>query len=719
MRAVRRLETDDARCLRASVVLPTFRAFAEECELSLHVSTFCLFFLSYQLTLRKLFNYNCYFQVIMNCLEGQASYIYVSIDLDSYTIECKDNGSGFCASYYECAANDMWNCTSKSSGCRGEALAAMATLGNLDIVSSCIDGSVQRLYTTNFKASPSVIDVTKDFDLKGTVVRVKDIFGSYPVRRKALQKQIEISKIKDFVKQMSILNHTINWTLHDAVTHEVIFNAVPSKSVAARISFIYGSQIMSNMVEVCSSVHNFKISGFVSPPSSKKCSVNKDYQFLYVNSRWVKDCGNVLSTINKAFSLAFSISRSRGPDPKHFDSKFPLLPCFILNITCERTCYDILLSPDKSEVIFGDDKDLNICVASMLFNLFKIHHLDFSESLRNFFRSLGVAVSPVLNETISECYGTNRVTQGRHQDDAFDDAFLSHASDYPNQVSNIPSNDSLRASLSFDMSSDVRSCSPGMDSLGPSEDLTCSYNKRKFENYFRGNKFCKFVTSDILEHKISGIRCMDTDDDLNADFGGRQLKAKRVHSEGSFLSDQIISKDALSQAQFIGQLDQKYILALVGDSVVCIDQHAADERVRLEEFYPLPEEIDESSVVNIPVPIQITLNTNEVYTLEHGGTEILRKWGFCFNMSQSRNFGQILSFPCILGEVLTEGDFFEFLFELGNNIGFLQSVRPPAIKRIYASKACRGAVKFGDCLTNEKCQEILKKLATTNFPFIW
>ena len=44
-------------------------------------------------------------------------------------------------------------------------------------------------------------------------------------------------------------------------------------------------------------------------------------------------------------------------------------------------------------------------------------------------------------------------------------------------------------------------------------------------------------------------------------------------------------------------------------------------------------------------------------------------------------------------------------------------IRPPAVNRILASRACRSALKFGDKVSTPECANLLAKLACTHFPF--
>jgi DNA mismatch repair ATPase MutL len=74
--------------------------------------------------------------------------------------------------------------------------------------------------------------------------------------------------------------------------------------------------------------------------------------------------------------------------------------------------------------------------------------------------------------------------------------------------------------------------------------------------------------------------------------------------------------------------------------------------------------------------------------------------------------------PSVLDEPLTAADLREFLAYLAERRGLPDKLlTPPVISRIVNSRACRGAVKFGDALSRSSCDDILQKLAVTELPF--
>jgi len=71
----------------------------------------------------------------------------------------------------------------------------------------------------------------------------------------------------------------------------------------------------------------------------------------------------------------------------------------------------------------------------------------------------------------------------------------------------------------------------------------------------------------------------------------------------------------------------------------------------------------------------------------------------------------------LLGVQLTVDDFKDFIHELYEHNGS-RNLKPKAFSRILATKACRGAIMFGDPLTKEQCAELVRRLTLCKNPFV-
>ncbi|CAI5985634.1 unnamed protein product [Closterium sp. NIES-64] len=212
-----------------------------------------------------------------------------------------------------------------------------------------------------------------------------------------------------------------------------------------------------------------------------------------------------------------------------------------------------------------------------------------------------------------------------------------------------------------------------------------------------------------------------------------------------------VTRETLLQAKCLKQVDGKFLIATSGSTVVAIDQHAADERVCLEE---LRKEVLENQSAVVPLlldtPSDLPITAGQEGCLRSYQRQIER-WGWRFKLStsgnaeksfsthrstqmgadamamlsQSRRPGKsqctpsrliVLAVPHLLGTSLRAEDLLDYLLQL-QETGGLASTPPRAVVQLLASKACRGAIMFGDMLKPSETSQLIECLKHTQLPF--
>ncbi|KAF8238974.1 hypothetical protein L208DRAFT_1239561 [Tricholoma matsutake] len=251
-------------------------------------------------------------------------------------------------------------------------------------------------------------------------------------------------------------------------------------------------------------------------------------------------------------------------------------------------------------------------------------------------------------------------------------------------------------------------------------------------------------------------------------------------------------KSDLRRAQIISQVDRKFIACLFedqsdrdnegccpggsdndGHALVLIDQHAADERVRVEcflkelclGFLHNQEKAEDSTdgvrVRELSPPFPVLLTLHEVQKLKGSprNQAIFRHWGFHFadlanvrccdseadsqiNDDSNPIYAQVLvqRIPEVVGDKLQLGEELQdlvkgFLGELEmedsipmstnadeaheGEFDWLKALRwcPRELLDLINSKACRGAIMFNDALSISQCESLVQRLSETAFPF--
>ena len=219
-----------------------------------------------------------------------------------------------------------------------------------------------------------------------------------------------------------------------------------------------------------------------------------------------------------------------------------------------------------------------------------------------------------------------------------------------------------------------------------------------------------------------------------------------------------ISKAALMDAEVISQVDLKFILvklrleSVARDSVeeadsaalVVLDQHAVDERIRLEElmskyFVLQPDGSLSAETECLEQPLKYEVQGQDAELLVMFQAH-LSTWGIVFSIdsssrSETRHTIRVTHLPSsITQRCLTEPD---LLIALIRNETYRHE-RPPlpptrddsqhpwvsyfhdcplGILELLHSRSCRSAVMFNDVLTRDECETMLRRVAGCAFPF--
>lgn len=202
-----------------------------------------------------------------------------------------------------------------------------------------------------------------------------------------------------------------------------------------------------------------------------------------------------------------------------------------------------------------------------------------------------------------------------------------------------------------------------------------------------------------------------------------------LHLSGSSLVPESIDKDCLEDARVLLQLDRKFIPVMASGTLIIFDQHAADERIRLEELRQKVLSGEGIGITHLD-PVQELVLPEMGFQLLQKYAEQIQKWGWiCNTPSQpSESFAKnmnlfkrhaggvsLVAVPCILGINLTANDLIKFIEQLVETDG--SSTLPPSVLRVLNFKACRGAIMFGDSLLPSECSLIVEELKATSLCF--
>ncbi|MHB1224344.1 MAG: DNA mismatch repair endonuclease MutL [Gemmatimonadaceae bacterium] len=218
-----------------------------------------------------------------------------------------------------------------SFGFRGEALPAICSVSQLEIITATSDGAGVHLRAE----AGALIAADAAARRRGTTVSVARLFHNTPARLKFLRgPRSEWRAVSDAFIIAGLVRRDVRFTLtHGA---KVALTLPPASSLRARLAAIWGGAYADSLVDVEDVRGAVHVSGLVERPPDVGTRARRT--FLTVNGRAVRDGG-----ITRAVEAAFRSTIPSGVRPSYF-----------LDLVVPGDLVDVNVHPAKAEVRFHD-----------------------------------------------------------------------------------------------------------------------------------------------------------------------------------------------------------------------------------------------------------------------------------------------------------------------------------------------------------------------------
>ena len=282
-------------------------------------------------------------EMVENSIDAGATNITVEIKNGGISyIKVTDNGKGIAEDDMEMAferhatskirsADDLN--TVMSMGFRGEALASITAIANVEMVSKPANqANGYRIVVEGGK----VLEKGETGCANGTTITVTNLFYNTPVRYKFLKKDFtEAGYIEDAVTRIALVHPEIAIKLVN--TGKTIIQTNGNGDLKSVIYSIYGKDIAQGVIPTDYEYEGMHIYGVIGKPEIARS--NRSNQLFFVNKRYVKD-KSLSSAAERAYKGMIPIG------------KFSFL---ILNIDMNPSKVDVNVHPAKLEVRFEEE----------------------------------------------------------------------------------------------------------------------------------------------------------------------------------------------------------------------------------------------------------------------------------------------------------------------------------------------------------------------------
>lgn len=665
-------------------------------------------------------------EMVENSIDAGANSITVEIKNGGISfIRVTDNGKGIAKDDTEIAferhatskirqASDIE--TIHSMGFRGEALASIAAVANVELITKTENDDIG---TRVVVEAGKVLEEGEIGCKTGTSITVKNLFFNTPVRYKFLKKDFtESGYIEDVITRMALVHPNISFKLIN--TGKTVIQTNGNGDIQAVIYGIYGKDIAENVLKVDYTYEDIHISGVIGKPEIARS--NRGNQIFFVNERYVKD-KTLSGAIEKGFKGLLTIGK---------------YAFSILNIDMDPSKVDVNVHPAKLEVRFSDES-----------KIFKsVYHAVNDTLLKNDLIKTSEGDDTKAHTTSNSLFGNRKEMETSTMQKNTFNSLLELQKKIKADL------EKSKADMNYNPFKKAEENKPEFLAKIENEDINIETNKKdetlvdRKEDQIPNikNEDKAETTSELpklnvkeleeaskeIDKKIEDLNNSNIQDNNKKEnfdemyfkiFGTKPPVSGNVEDKKD---PQELNKDDNTtlfetieddykykqQYKFIGIIFNTYIIFEMDDEMYIMDQHAAHERIMFEKvkknFYS-DEEKDSQLMI---LPDIITLTHKEM-DIAKDNIELFRKAGFIID-EFGDNTIKISGTPSICIDLNTRDLFLETLDEI-NSVA--RTAKQEIENKFLATIACKAAVKAHMVLSKEEVESLMDELLKLTNPF--
>lgn len=281
-------------------------------------------------------------ELLENAIDARATAVTVEIREGGCSlIRITDNGCGIPKE--EIPTAFLRHATSKirsaedlttvaSLGFRGEALASIAAVSQVELISKTADS----LTGTRYQIEGGTERGTEEVGAPdGTTIIARNLFFNTPVRKKFLKTPMtEGTHVAAVVEKIALSHPDISIRLIQNNQNKLYTSG--NNNLKDLIYTVFGREITSNLLSVDAVYEGIHITGFIGKPVIARS--NRNYENYFVNGRYVRS-----NIISKAVEEAYK--------PYMMQHKYPFT---MLHLSIDPETLDVNVHPTKMELRFSD-----------------------------------------------------------------------------------------------------------------------------------------------------------------------------------------------------------------------------------------------------------------------------------------------------------------------------------------------------------------------------
>ncbi len=629
-------------------------------------------------------------ELVENSIDAGATSISIEVKNGGIKqIKIIDNGSGIASDDLAFAferhatskirtADDLENV--KSMGFRGEALASIAAISHIEVVTKTEDEFMGNKIVLE---GGEILEQEETGAQTGTTITISNLFYNTPVRYKFLKKDYtELGYIEDAVKRIALANPGVSIRLSNE--NKTIIKTNGSGELKTVIYSIYGKETTDGLIDIDYMYEDIRIKGVIGKPEIARS--NRSYQMFFVNNRYIKD-----KTLTAGAEQAF-----RGLLPI---GKFGFL---VLNLEMSPNKIDVNVHPTKLEIRFQEEQ-----------KVFKaVYH-----AIRE-----GLLKGDLVKNTEKEIENNTQIKNEEIIENKNIEQEIKPVIENENTEKVVD----MQVTQRFEPIVTEEPKGAGLFGLfkKKNNDIEENVEKNAIEEIFAYKNKESYAEESKKDGSYGDTQEQNEDfEKMYSETFGITKEDKKEDAEKvtnySFADTENISmfedEEEYNQVpvyKYCGSVFSTYIIIEMGNEMYIIDQHAAHERV-------LYEEIKKNYYGNLEKESQIML-LPDIITLSHKeksivkeNLDLFKKAGFMLE-EFGENTVRLIGVPSICMDMDTKELFLEILDTIDT---VAITAKQEKEDRFIATIACKAAVKANMNLNKEEVDNLMKKLLVLPNPF--
>lgn len=296
-------------------------------------------------------------ELLENAVDSGADNIEVSVEEAGIkTMIVEDNGSGI--AFEELPLAITHHATSKiysiedldniyTLGFRGEALASIGDVTNLEIVSKSIDEKTGGKIVVE---AGKILEHKPYASVNGTKITAKNLFFNIPARYKFLKHiSREFYLVKEVFDMEALVQPNITMKLYN--NGKLVNSYLKVDNLKDRIeNYLNDGNVFSNLIELNIEKNDINIYGLFS--NSKISQSMRKNNFIFLNNRPIE---------NRVIAYAIKNAYSNSIPKERY-------PFFFLYINVDTNKVDVNVHPSKKEVRIKNERDISGIIYNAIYN---------------------------------------------------------------------------------------------------------------------------------------------------------------------------------------------------------------------------------------------------------------------------------------------------------------------------------------------------------------